>query len=344
MNETTIVTLGARVLGERLPPGWAQSISAGRARQRGQIDAVLTLIGPDGTQARVMVEAKARVFPRDAPELKRRLEGFSADPAIVMTDFLTPSSRRRLKEEGLNYLDLTGNVRFRLSRPGLFIETEGAISDPSPAGKVGRSLRGGKAGRIVRALCDFPPPLAITELATKAGVDVSYASRLVEWLAHEGALTRARRGPVESVDRARMIRRWADDYSVLKSNDARSFLDPRGVENLLRSLPKIRFRYAVTGSFAANRLAPVAPARLAMVYVDDPDEAASALQLTPTEAGANAMLLAPFDNVVFDRARVDGGVTYVAPSQAAVDLLTSPGRSPAEGEAVLEWMARNQDQ
>ena len=40
-----------------------------------------------------------------------------------------------------------------------------------------------------------------------------------------------------------MICRWADDYSVLRSNDARSFLDPRGVENLLRSLPKIRFRY-----------------------------------------------------------------------------------------------------
>jgi len=54
-----------------------------------------------------------------------------------------------------------------------------------------------------------------------------------------------------------------------------------------------------------------------MVYVDDLDEAGSALKLTPTEAGANAMLLAPFDNVVFDRARVDGGVTYVAPSQAA---------------------------
>jgi hypothetical protein len=36
-------------------------------------------------------------------------------------------------------------------------------------------------------------------------------------------------------------------------------------------------------------------------------------------------------------------IRYVAPSQAAVDLLTSPGRSPAEGEAVLEWMARSQD-
>jgi len=343
MNEATILTRGGKVLGQRLPPGWTQTISAGGARRRGQIDAVLNLISPDGVEAFVRVKVKTRVFPRDAPDLKRRLESLAGDPAIVMTDFLTPSAKRSLKDEGLNYLDLTGNVRLSLSRPGLFVDTEGANTDPNPAEKAGRSLRGTKAGRIVRALCDFPPPLTVSELAPKAGVDVSYASRLVDWLAREGLLTRVRRGPVESVDRARMIRRWADDYSVLKSNEARSFLDPRGVENLLRILPKNRFRYAVTGSFAANRLAPVAPARLVMVYVDDPDEAASVLNLRPTDAGANAMLLAPFDDVVFDRTRVDEGVTYVAPSQAAVDLLTSPGRSPAEGEAVLEWMARNLD-
>jgi hypothetical protein len=78
-----------------------------------------------------------------------------------------------------------------------------------------------------------------------------------------------------------------------------------------------------------------------MVYLDDPDEAANALNLTATDAGANVMLLAPFDDIVFERTRTEESVTYVAPSQAAVDLLTSPGRSPQEGEAVLEWMARN---
>jgi hypothetical protein len=51
------------------------------------------------------------------------------------------------------------------------------------------------------------------------------------------------------------------------------------------------------------------------------------------------MLLGPFDSVVFDRTWKDDSTTSVAPSQAAVDLLTAPGRSPAEGEAILEWMA-----
>jgi hypothetical protein len=211
--------------------------------------------------------------------------------------------------------------------------------DPSPGDAPGRSLRGPKAGRIVRALCDFPTPLSISHLALKAGVDVSYASRLVEWLAREAVLTRAPRGPVQTVQQAQLIRRWAQDYAVLESNDARSFLDPRGLDNFVKALRESRWRYAVTGSLAAARIAPVAPSRLAMVYVDDPERAAGSLKLRPADTGANIMLLSPFDSVVFDRTWKDDSTTFVTPSQAAVDLLTSPGRSPAEGEAILEWMA-----
>lgn len=303
---------------------------------------MLRIVSPDGTDGAITVEVKSRLFPREVPDLKRRFEAYvGVSDVLVVSRFLSPASRRRLTEERLNYLDLTGNVRLVVSQPGLFIETQGALTDPEPAEKTMRSLRGAKAGRLVRALCDFPLPLSITDLGLKAGVDVSYASRLVEWLAREALLTRASRGPVMSVDRPQILRRWANDYSVLKSNAALSCLEPRGLEALLRRLPSSSFRYAVTGSLAANRLAPIAPARLAMIYVDDPDNAAGDLSLVPVETGANVMLLGPFDEVVFDRTRVESGVTYVAPSQAAVDLLTGPGRSPAEGEAILEMMAAN---
>ena len=340
MIEANLLVRGGRLLEQRLPVGWKQKTSSLRG-SRQQADAVLQLVSPDGVEAVLPVKARTRLFPRDVPELQRRVVSADGRPGMIMTEFLTPSTKLRLAEAGLNYLDLTGNIRLSVSRPGLFIETEGAAADPNPPEKVGRSLRGPKAGRVVRALCDFPLPLAVSDLAMKAGVDISYASRLVDWLAREDLVTRASRGPVEGIDRARMIRRWADDYSVLKSNTAGSFLDPRGIGNLLRRLPTSRSRYAVTGSLAANRLAPVAPPRLAMVYVEDPDSVASELGLTSTDTGANVMLLVPFDEVVFDRTRTDEGVSYVAPSQTAVDLLTSPGRSPAEGEAVLEWMARN---
>jgi hypothetical protein len=77
-----------------------------------------------------------------------------------------------------------------------------------------------------------------------------------------------------------------------------------------------------------------------MLYVDDVESAAAALALRPTETGANVMLLTPFDEVVLERTWKAGSLTIVAPSQVAVDLLTSPGRAPSEAEAVLERMGK----
>ncbi len=339
MKEAILVREAARTLSNRLPPGWREKILASKPTAQDRPDGTLEITSPDGTTARMVFEAKSRVFPRDVAELKNRLERYSSGPYLVVAPFLGPSTRRRLQEENLNYVDTTGNVRLVVARPGVYVETAGADTDPFPSELPGRSLRGPKAGRIVRALCDFPAPFSISDLAVKAGVNVGYASRVVDWLAREALLTRAPRGPVQTVNQPQMIRRWAEDYSVLKSNDARSFLDPRGLENLLESLRKSRFKYAVTSSLAAARIAPIAPSRLAMVYVDDPERAAASLKLRPTDAGTNVMLLGPFDSVVFDRTWKEDSITFVAPSQAAVDLLTSPGRAPSEGEAVLEWMA-----
>jgi hypothetical protein len=52
-------------------------------------------------------------------------------------------------------------------------------------------------------------------------------------------------------------------------------------------------RYAVTGSWAAAQVAPVAPPRLLMAYVDRPAVVEQELDLRPTEAGANVALLTP---------------------------------------------------
>ena len=77
-----------------------------RRRQRRQADVMLHLLSPDGVEGSVRVEVKPRLVPRDAPELKRRLEGLAPDPALVMTELLTPNAKRRLTEEGLNISDL----------------------------------------------------------------------------------------------------------------------------------------------------------------------------------------------------------------------------------------------
>lgn len=55
------------------------------------------------------------------------------------------------------------------------------------------------------------------------------------------------------------------------------------------------------------------------------------------------MILAePFDPVVYERTREREGVTCVAPSQNAADLLTSPGRGPNEAQELMDWMGKNE--
>jgi hypothetical protein len=72
-------------------------------------------------------------------------------------------------------------------------------------------------------------------------------------------------------------------------------------------------------------------------------KAANRLGLREAEAGANVVLLEPFDPVVFDRTISRDGLRCVAPSQLAVDLLTGPGREPSQGEEILRWMRENED-
>ena len=88
---------------------------------------------------------------------------------------------------------------------------------------------------------------------------------------------------------------------------------------------------------------PVALARLAVLFVDDLEEAAGILGLRPAEAGANVILAEPFDPVVYERRREQEGVFYAALCQNAADLLTSPGRGPSEAEELMDWMEENED-
>ena len=62
-----------------------------------------------------------------------------------------------------------------------------------------------------------------------------------------------------------------------------------------------------------------------------------------TDAGANLLLLRPFDPVVFERTWSEEGLVFAALSQVAADLLTSPGRGPSEGESLLGWMEGHVD-
>src|SRR5690606_25432353 len=120
-------------------------------------------------------------------------------------------------------------------------------------------------------------------------------------------------------------------------------LDPRGISTTISRLSQSTMQYAVTGSLAVSGIAPVAVARLLVVYVDKANEAVSTLDLRITERGANVMLIEPEDDGVYEGSYLKDGLRVVAVSQAAADLLTCPGRGPAEAEALISWMKANEE-
>ena len=117
---------------------------------------------------------------------------------------------------------------------------------------------------------------------------------------------------------------------MLTSNRALSFLESRGLPHLLEKLRDSSRRYAVTGSLAASFRSSRATPRVAMVYVDEIVSAGRELGLRPAEAGANVKLLAPFDDVVFERTSIDDGLARQSHPPAEFDILVNDGRERKE--------------
>lgn len=195
----------------------------------------------------------------------------------------------------------------------------------------------------MRALCDIKPPYGVRRLAQIAAASPAAVSRTLAFLDREALVKRGRRGEVVDVDWSALVRRWVQDYEFLSSNTIMTFLEPRGIPGLVSKLRSFRRPYAVTASLAAARRAPVAAPRVAAVHVGDPPGAAESLGLRPAEAGANVMLVRPFDPVAFERTSVEDGLTFAAWSHVAADLMTSPGRAPSEGEELVAWMSKHED-
>lgn len=330
------------LLGSRLPGEWRVRLRRLRAPAAdGGFDALLEIAAPDGSSSEVAVEEKAGIDPRDVPPLVRQLRrAAGARPVLLVAGFLSPRTRDLLRQEGASYADATGNIRIALDRPGLFVEAQGSDKDPGSEPRPLRSLKGAAAGRVVRALCDFAPPYGIRELAQKASTPLGSVGRVVGLLDRDALLERDETGRIERVRRPELVHRWVQDYGLQKSNDAKSYLAPRGIPAFVEGLRGAR-GYSITGSLAAARTSTVAPSRLATVYVEEPEALAKKLRLAEAEAGANVLLLRPYDPVVFERTWSEDGLAFASLSQVVADLLTSPGRGPSEGEELLRWMGEH---
>jgi len=356
MSGTELIAAFEVQLRAVLPSSWR--LAARRRPDPGatdDVDAVFELTGPDRTRARLLVEVKRAVEPRNVGAVLTQVETFRRrrparsmqELAVVAAPFLSPLARERLGQAGAGWFDATGNLRVQLDRPSLFIDRTGATRSPftEPGDRRLQSLRGSAAARVVRALLDDSGRRGVRTLATEAAVGAASSSRVLDLLARDDLVERDNRSAVVSVRKRSLARRWAQDYGLTTTNDVVPALAPRGVDHLLKRLAGYRQPYALTGSAAARTYLPpeitaVAPLTLPVLYVPDAVDALDALELRRAGSGANVMLVEPFDEVAYRGATSTGGLHFVAPSQAVVDLLTGPGRSAEEADQLVDILGR----
>ena len=333
----------------RLPQEWKVAETFGPRRGPLRADVEIDIDAPDGGSARLVVELKQVLDRRDVSRAVGQTRSITTRPKdvpVVAARYLSPSVRDALAEEGLSYVDATGNMRLVVGRPAMFISTQGLDRDPWRKGRPRGTLKGEPAARVTRALLDYRRDWTVRELLAASGSSTGAAYRVLEYLEREDLVVKEGKRYRVS-DWERLLRAWSADASFQTTTRLMAFIEPRGVESFLGKVAKeSKFPVAVTGSRAADEWATYAPAKAAYVYVSSIQQASEQWGLRPNASAPNVILLeprtvgdVPFVNTI----KTKDGYPVAAPAQVAADLLNGPGREPAEGEFLIEWMKANEE-
>ncbi|MFB9927286.1 hypothetical protein ACFORO_17295 [Amycolatopsis halotolerans] len=272
---------------------------------------------------------------------------------LVVAPWISPRTQAELRDRGIGYLDLTGNVSLAVDYPAIRILTHGASH--APRGLVQNSsktvtLAGPRSGRVVRFLADYSPPYQATEIAEEAQVSLPWVSQILGQLEDQLLIERHGRSILE-VNWEGILRARAETYDLLRHNPYVGAIAPFGIPAALEKLRALVAEaagdtdVAVTGPYAARAIAPLTEGGQLMLYVPagphNVDEWIDRLELLRADEGADVLLLRAHDKVVFRGTRAISGIPHVAQTQLVLDGLSGPGRMPAEAEAVLRHMRQN---
>ena len=352
-RESDLLDILLAMLRERLPPGWSAGLRLSPLGLPGTPDAQLDIRAPDGETTQVIVEAKLGLEPREVEPLVMGLRRAVVDAGLplesrnaplIVARFISPRARGLLTEQGASYADATGNIRITTSSPAVFMSDRGSDVNPWREVRDLRSLKGRSASRVVRALCDLRPPLGVREIAERAGASIGSTVRALDFLEREALIVRDDHKQVIDVALTPLVLRWANDFRFTQQNDVVEWFEPRRLSDLVQRLVEVGGIYAVTGSFAANAVAPFADPRLLAIYSPDPRALAEALGVRPAAGQTNVWIVRPPDELPLRRSWEQDRITYAALTQVACDLLDMPGRAPAEGEELLRWLETHQDE
>ncbi len=295
---------------------------------------------------RLGLEVKVSAIRSTLPQLS------TADSTIIpvlVSPFLSRSARRELESLSWSYWDTTGNFLVRSETPFVAIRLEGSATDPdpepSPTVKL-KTLKGRAASEVMVALLKNGGKTGtLRDFAREHELPLATASRVVALLREENLIEPTGGGPIVLTDRLDVARRWADDYSFVKSFRARRYRSLGGPGLGLSSIVRSGVPYAITGVRAAQNWlegtnTPAAfPATDTWIYVSNLASVERAADLAP-DSRDGQFVIAECDFLTRERPREVGQYHYVTPWRIVGDLLSAGGRVASVGERVAHDLVR----
>ncbi|RLB87219.1 MAG: hypothetical protein DRH50_17210 [Deltaproteobacteria bacterium] len=267
---------------------------------------------------------------------------------LLAVPFMGESGRQFCDENGIAWLDLSGNAHIKA--PGLLIHIQGR---PNRFKKAGRpaNLFAPKSSRIARQFL-IEPYRSFTqrELSQATGLDEGYTSRIIRRLEQSRLIVREDQGSLRPHDPDQLLDAWHEAYDFSRHHIIKGHIAARSGDELLQriagDLHQKGMDHAFTGLAGAWAYTHFAIFRIATFYLKESpgEKILDSLHLRKDDAGANTWLVVPNDEGVFQGSADREGILCVHPVQVYLDLKGHPERSKeAASRLRQEYLNWRQD-
>lgn len=300
-----------------------------------------------GRQIELLIEVKERPHLGDlrlAVSVMKRNAGPDQVP-MVACHFMGPNRRALLKEMGIAYVDMAGNIYLRA--PGVLIERE-VKRNPFGYDREGLNCYSDKASIVLRVLMNAPGRRwRIREMAKAGDISPGWVSRVVDSLVERGLVDFSRREGMALLRGEDMLKEWSEVYDWRRSRFYRYYCHGSDVREVLEKVKGLQLHedgmialgfhagaYLVSPHSAFNQLHLLLHGPSFDMIRPDIERQ---LELEPGEEGANLILVRPYykHSALFGARRIEGW--WVASDvQLYLDLNRYPLRGREQAEHLLE--------
>jgi DNA-binding transcriptional ArsR family regulator len=312
-----------------------------RAGPSAKADAVARVKAGNQTKE-LIFEVKASGEPRIAEQAIMQLRRLAHDRPGAYLVFAAPYISERTREicrsQGVGYLDLVGDAYLRYG--SVLVDRVSTRGRPIEKRSL-RTLFAPKATRVLRELLQSPKePTTITKLAEACSMSPAGVYLVVSLLETKGFVKRGDDRSIVLEEPDRLLRTWAENWTVERNRVSRFFSFERGPEEIISRIAETAKRlgadYALTGMAGAALSAPFVRYGDVWFYArEGKDRLIEALDLRPVGSGANVVVLDAYDEGVFSGMREVRGVRVVSDIQLFVDLFKFPARGEEQAEEIF---------